>query len=161
MKDTEMRGLLLRKYYDHRREDWWYPSTGDLNNLLADTDIFYVSEQLAELGLLEWKPLRQLGSEGGIGMGHITAAGVDVVEGVAQPPPSIEIRNYTVSGANFGIVGDNNQQSIEIAIEKIVSAINNSSVDEGSKAEAKGLLRKFLEHPLVSAIAGAALTKFF
>lgn len=160
MKDTEMRGLLLSRYHEHRREAWWYPNESDVNGALNLDDIFYISEQLAEAGLIDWRPIRSLGTQHYEGMGHISALGIDVIEGEARAPFSIVIKNYSVNGDNFGIVGDSNSQSIEPQIELIVSSIDKSSHDEKEKKEAKGLLKKFLEHPLVTAIAGAAVAKY-
>ncbi|MGO4380382.1 hypothetical protein [Pseudoduganella sp. RAF53_2] len=55
-------------------------------------------------------------------------------------------------------VGDNNTQSIEIAIENLLQRIENAKASTEQKAEAKGLLAKFLAHPLVTAVVGAGVT---
>ena len=43
-------------------------------------------------------------------------------------------------------------------MEKLIQAIDGSSVTEAEKAEAKSKLRAFLELPLVSTLVGGALT---
>ncbi|HUK99664.1 MAG TPA: hypothetical protein VLX29_02280, partial [Nitrospirota bacterium] len=51
-------------------------------------------------------------------------------------------------------IGNANVQDLSIHIGKIISAIDGSNATEGEKREAKSLLKEFLEHPLVTSIAG-------
>lgn len=157
MKDAEIRGLILRYYYDRRREGWSLPKPEDLGSGLTEQDILHVADQLAEHGLLEW---RKLGSHGNLraGMGKINAFGVDVVEGDARTELKVEfVQNKTInitSSTNV-VVGDNN--AVSQSVRDLVTAIDSSSGTQEQKAEAKSLLRKFLEHPLVSSVAGGAV----
>jgi hypothetical protein len=71
------------------------------------------------------------------GWGKISAFGVDVIEGHAKPPISITLDQV---------------QDFSVQIDKIVNAIEQSKASEHEKTEAKFLLKKFLEHPLVTSI---------
>ena len=150
MKDTEIRGLLLQKYYEIRRQDYSLPSPEAFGGDLSKEDILYVSDQLGQHGLIEWKPLKA--DVGGLvgGMGRITAYGIDVVENTATAPIAIQFSqpNINISGSNVAI-GDSNTQTLNIQFDKIVQAIDHSSASDAEKKEAKSLLTKFLEHPLV------------
>jgi hypothetical protein len=157
MKDAEIRGLILRYYYERRRQSWSIPKPEDLGGGLSEQDILQVADQLAEHGLLEW---RKLGSHGTIrnGMGKINAFGVDVVEGTAKTQLKVEfVQNKTINitGSTNVVVGDNN--AVTQSVRDLLSAIDSSSGTPEQKAEARGLLRRFLEHPLVAAVAGGAV----
>ena len=157
MKDSEIRGLILRYYYDRRREGWSLPKPEDLGGGVTEQDILHVANQLAEHHLLEW---RKLGSHGNLraGMGKINAFGVDVVEGGARTELKVEfVQNKTINitGSTNVVVGDNN--AVSQSVRELLTAIESSSGTPEQKAEAKSLLRRFLEHPLVSAVAGGAI----
>ena len=162
MKDSELRGLILQKYYDKRRKGWFQWKTEDFSDV-PDTmkfdavDLFRACDQLAEYGLIDWKGARGPQNETIGGFGKISAAGADVIEGNVEPPISIVLdQSYRVAvhhSSNVQI-GNANVQDVTIHIGQLVSAIDESSVSEEEKREAKSLLKKFLEHPLVSSIAG-------
>ena len=91
-------------------------------------------------------------------MGKISARGADVVEGSVASPISIVLdqsHHVAVHHSSNVQIGNENVQDVTIHFEKLVSAIDKSSASEKDKKEAKSLLKKFLEHPLVSSIAGA------
>lgn len=159
MKDSEIRGLILRYYYDRRREGWSLPKAADLGSglTLSDEDVLHVADQLAEHGFLEW---RKQGSHGKIrtGIGKINAFGIDVVEGGVQSELKVEfVQNKTINitGSQNIVVGDNNH--VSQSVRDLVGLIDQSTGSPEQKQEAKGLLRKFLEHPLVSSVAGGAI----
>lgn len=157
MKDSEIRGLILQWYYNRRREGWSLPEPADLGHGLDEKDILYVSDQLAEHNLLEWK---KVGSHGEIltGMGKINAFGIDVVEGDNKADIKIELvqnKTINISGSSNVVIGDNNIATQ--SVRDIIAAIENSTGTPEHKSEAKGLLRQFLEHPLVTSVAGGAL----
>lgn len=157
MKDSEIRGLILQYYYDRRREGWSLPKPDDLGRGLTEQDILHVADQLAEHNLLEW---RRQGSHGEIrvGMGKINAFGIDVVEGDAQTELKVEfVHNKTIniSGSTNVVVGDNN--TAMQSVQDLVKVIESSTGTPEAKEEAKHLLRRFLEHPLVAALAGGAI----
>ncbi len=156
MKDIEIGGLLLQKYYEHRRQGFYLTTPEDFNGQLTKEEVLYVSDQLGQQGLLAWKPLRSLsGLEAG--MGQISASGVDVVEGARTPPIAIQFQNITVSDSSNVAICDSNVQTVNIQIDKIMQGIDNSPAAAGEKEEAKSLLQKFPAHPLVSTILGAAV----
>ncbi|EKN6164914.1 TPA: hypothetical protein ACPY5O_001996 [Yersinia enterocolitica] len=70
-------------------------------------------------------------------------------------PAMQKTQNITINGNNVQI-GDHNSQEIRNHITNIIEAIDKSEASDKDKAEAKGILRTFLEHPLVSTLAGVA-----
>lgn len=65
---------------------------------------------------------------------------------------SMQIATLNVHGP--AQVGNGNVQNIHNVFHQIVKEINDSSATDEDKAEAKGRLAKFLEHPLVGSIVG-------
>jgi hypothetical protein len=162
MKDYELRGIVLQKYYDKRRQDLFQWSDEDITSFtkIDDSikleDVYRICDQLAEYGLISWKPIRMRGTTAG-GMGKISAMGTDVIEGVSKSPIEIKIdqsHNISVHSSSNVQIGNANVQDLSTHIGKIISAIDGSNATEGEKREAKSLLKAFLEHPLVTSIAG-------
>jgi hypothetical protein len=163
MKDSEIRGLLLQKYYENRRGihgEYFLPAPSDFDNKLTEQDILFVSAQLGEHGLLKWNGYRTAVHGLLAGKGKITAKGIDVIEGTEEPSISITINPINITSSSNIIIGDSNTQNINANIEAIVRAIQESKESPEKKAEAKSRLKKFLEHPLVSAITNGALSSF-
>jgi hypothetical protein len=159
MKDTQLRGLLLQVFYKRRRESWLVPTVTEVGAPVTEQDILQVCSQLGQHGLIEWKSVGSLDNISA-GMGKITAFGVDVIEGEATPDIKIEfVQNQTVNitSSNNVVVGNNNSQTITHTVRDLVSVIESSGASPAEKAEAKSLLRKFLEHPLLAAVAGGAV----
>lgn len=73
-----------------------------------------------------------------------------------QPSQTINIH-----GAQSVQVGDYNTQNIINSFEALVKKIESSEVPQEQKEEAKGMLRKLLEHPAVVSVIGAATGEFF
>ena len=158
MKDNEIRGLLLAKYYERRREQYIDLQPSDFSGALTKQDILCVSQQLYEHGLIEWKTA--LGEKGQLlaGNGHITASGVDVVEdeGVGAP---IKITfdhstHYSVQSSAGVQIGNGNTQGNSLNISHLIDAIEKSTAPAPDKQEAKSRLMAFLKHPLVTTIVG-------
>jgi hypothetical protein len=63
-------------------------------------------------------------------------------------------RHITVHSSSNVQIGNANVQDVSIEIEKVIAGIDSSPAPESEKTEAKSLLKKFLEHPLVASIAG-------
>ena len=148
----------MQFYYDNRRKPLTRPKPEDFGGVLSDDDILEVSDQLARHQLLDWKPLK---SQNRIinGMGKISPFGIDVIEGAARSDINIELvqnKNITITGSSNVIIGDNNSQHLTQAVRDLVSAINSSGTTLQQREEAKGLLQKFIEHPLVNTLVGAA-----
>ncbi|MBE2257322.1 MAG: hypothetical protein IAE88_00595 [Rhodobacteraceae bacterium] len=159
MKDTQLRGIILGKYYEHRRSRFLTLKPEDFDPPIAIEDILAISDQLGQHGLIEWKALE---SYDGIeaGLGKITAFGIDVVEGEATPDIKVEFvqnKAITVTGSSNVVVGDHNQMSITQHVAELARVIDNSNGTPQQKAEAKGLLLRLVEHPLVASIAGGAI----
>lgn len=91
------------------------------------------------------------------GMARITATGADVIEGNLRPPIAINIHNprtiNVTNSSNFQ-VGDGNIQVVLQLIKTLIEEIDKSSGTRQQKEEAKSLLKRFIEHPLVTAIVG-------
>lgn len=71
--------------------------------------------------------------------------------------PRITTNHINISGSAGIQIGDNNVQHLEAAMKEVLAAIESAHASGREKEEAKGLLSKFLEHPLVSAAVGAGL----
>jgi hypothetical protein len=159
MKDGEMRGLVLERFYELRNsgEPVQLPQSVSVapNDLIQLTN---VCDQLAEYGLIEWKPIRSLaGAVAGIG--KITARGVDVVDGDIPSPITVTLHDHsvTVSGStNVQIGNANSIQNIDIS--KVTEAIDQSTASPEQKAEAKSLWSKLTNNAAFAAIVGAVVT---
>jgi nucleoside phosphorylase len=100
MNDSELRGLLLKQFYDLRHNNQGWVPTSDMNvsgAFVTRQAIGGVCSQLADAGLIRWKPL--VGGQEGfvIGMAQITGHGVDVVEGDATSSIKITLANRTAT----------------------------------------------------------------
>lgn len=66
------------------------------------------------------------------------------------------VQNFHINNAQSVQIGDFNTQTIVNSFDALVQRIESSSVPHEEKEEAKTLLSKFLIHPAVVAILGAA-----
>ena len=66
-----------------------------------------------------------------------------------------------IHGAQSVQVGDHNTQNIVNSFEALVKKIESSDLPSGQKDEAKGIIRKLLEHPAVVSVIGAAVGAVF
>lgn len=155
MNDNELRGKLLKELYENRREPWTQIGLDHFNDSAAQETV-RIAEQLSQHSLIEFKMLnRHLG-----GQARITAFGVDVIEGTARSPIAISIgdsQTINISNSSYVQVGDNNSQTINSGVHALIKTINESTASQAEKDEAKSLLKKLLEHPLVSAVVGGAI----
>jgi len=159
MKDTQLRGLILQVFYERRRDHWFLPKAAEVKASVTEQDILQICDQLAQHGMLEWRVVKSHGVIS-TGMGKINAFGIDVVEREAIPDIKVEfVQNQTIniSGSSNVVVGDNNTQAVTQTVRDLVAVIESSAASAEQKSEAKGLLRKFLEHPLLAAVAGGAI----
>jgi CRISPR/Cas system CMR-associated protein Cmr3 (group 5 of RAMP superfamily) len=149
MTDNDLRAILLKKFYDKRREggfQWDKADFDDIEETLDSQDIFRICDQLNDHGLVQWKTLKAAGGVSVGGHGKISAQGVDVIEGTAKSPISINLdRSITVHGSSHVQIGNNNTQGIEIHIREILEQIEKSPGTPEQKAEAKSKLKDFLE----------------
>lgn len=156
MTDGELRGLVLQKFYDLRHED---------NNIqlpkvaeVAPDEprrIANICKQLGQNGLIDWRPIESLSDVIG-GMGEITARGVDVIEGTANPPIAITLYDHSVSvhESSHVQIGNSNTQNVTMHIGKLIAAVDHSNASDAEKKEAKSLLQKLAENPLVQSVWG-------
>jgi hypothetical protein len=164
MKDSDIRGLVLQAFYDHRNEPHpFQPEVQHFGGRLTDLEIFRGCEQLAQNGLIEGT-IRRLsyGAGGGFAFARITADGADVIEGSSTPPVAVTIMgpSYSISHSTNVAIGDGNQQkhqSLNDCVAELARIIEAAKATPSAKEEAKSLLRRFLEHPLLAAVAGGAL----
>ena len=146
--DTEARNGVLKMFYDERGKGFRGPFHSEaLAASLTQDEILRGSEQLAQLGLIEWKGLPGAYE----GMGKLTVYGSQVMEGVKPAPAGIAVHATTIHGSN-NIVGNQNVQGVNITIRDLNAAINASDASQEAKAEAKGLLDTFLDNPVVKLI---------
>ncbi|MGA2143558.1 MAG: hypothetical protein ABSH49_01100 [Bryobacteraceae bacterium] len=98
MNDGELRGIILRYFYEARNYPGMLNILGvpDVANLVEHQfRIVSICRQLAEHGLIHWEDFGSLNTFGG--EGRITACGVDVVEGTAQPPITVILHDHSIS----------------------------------------------------------------
>lgn len=70
-------------------------------------------------------------------------------------------QTINIHGAQSVQVGDHNTQNMINSFEALVKKIESSEAPPEQKEEAKGILRKFLEHPAVVSVIGAAAGAIF
>jgi hypothetical protein len=157
MKDADLRGIVLRKLYEVRREGMTGLPVDD--GLLTPATSFDICRQLAQQSLIEFRAIEGIGGFRD-GMVHITAYGVDVVEGTTRAPIAINIdQSVSVHSSQNVQIGKSNVQGIQIDAERLAVAIDNAEASLQEKAEAKSLLKKLLENPIVSKIIASWFPK--
>lgn len=81
--DQDLRLAVLKGYYARRKDDFISANSQNLGSNLTKSEILRISEQLRELGLIEFKPLR--GDDKVVSaVGRITAKGVDFIEQISM-----------------------------------------------------------------------------
>lgn len=112
MKDFELRAIVLEKFYQERRKVSKIWGEAGLPQSMSPDDFFDICSQLAEHGLISWKPMRDgLHIKGGVG--KITASGIDVIEGKAKAPIAIvfDQRIISITDSDNVQVGNSNSLS--------------------------------------------------
>lgn len=164
MKDYEIGGLVLQSLYEHRSNRNFQPKSSDFDSKVDDSTLVRVVGQLEQHGLAEARFLDGISMDRGILWARITAHGVDVIEGDSQADLKIELvqhhNTYNISNSTNVAIGNNNQLTVKHSVEELLKVIESAGGTEQEKSEAKGLLRKTLEHPLLAAVAGAAIGLF-
>lgn len=161
MKDNELRGLVLRKYYEKRRDGWIQWKSEDFLDVEEDfdaQDLFRACNQLGEHGLIEWTSVEDNAGRTVDGRGRISAFGVDVVEGSQRSPISLKLdysqHNISIHSSSNVQVGHGNVQEITVHVQRIAEVIENSNASPEQKAAASNAFAAFLKHPAVTAILG-------
>ena len=156
MKDTELRAVVLQKYYDLRDKgyfQWGEVELDDQFPIKTFNVLGRICDQLGEHNLIEWHGIQDGNGQTVAGHGKITAFGVDVIEGTAQSPISITFdhrQTVSISGSN-NIVGNHNSMNVE----EIDLAISHSKFSEAEKAEAKSLWQKVCDNKLLNTVVGS------
>jgi hypothetical protein len=161
MTDSQARDLILKSLYAIRKEGE-VPLTPDkLALTIPNGDLLRVANQLKQQGLIAGQFQENYSTSSGeftFATGKLTASGIDVVEGT--PLQELGIKFVTnvnnINGSTNVIVGNNNQQTIGDSLINISQLISASSYSVSEKEAAKSILRAFLEHPVSTAVLGAA-----
>jgi hypothetical protein len=119
VKDVDLRGIVLEKFYEVRNQEASMVNPLGLSGLaLIEPNhirLLNICEQLGEHGLLHWRSVKGMTIEGG--MGKISAKGVDVVEGTAPAPIAITLHTISVSQSSNVQIGDSNIQDVSVRLE--------------------------------------------
>ncbi len=159
MTDIQLRGVVLGKLYEQRSDHNYQLEPGDFVPAIAKKELIRICEQLHQHGLVDAKIIPMLSGERIMPLCRISARGVDVVETGASPDLRIDLmssQTINITGSH-NIVGNHNQQTVQNSVQELAKVIDSSSATPEEKAEAKGLLKKFLEHPLLSTVVGSAI----
>lgn len=155
MTDNELRGIILQKFYERRREFLVSFQPNDFTPPIPYEDLNHICSQLGENGLIIWEGPYS-GDE--TGEGKITARGIDVVKtkGI-DSPIKIKFQSISISQSQGVQIGSNNIQSIDNTIGQLILKIEHSQATEEEKQEAKSKLKSLLENPLITSIIGAGI----
>jgi hypothetical protein len=152
MTDNELRGRVLKWYYEERRKGDVRPTPDDFDGAIDDLDITRISRQLYEHNLIVASYItdRDTGPFGSLHQARISANGIDVVEDKTQSPIAVQIDNRQIENKqtvnidrSTGIqIGDYNSQEVVGVLEQIVSRIDESEASEAERKEAKSRLER-------------------
>jgi hypothetical protein len=152
MKDSVVRGRVLQLLYERRGEGFLpfgaaeraVPAPEGINN----RDWLQALAQLAEYGLIDWKPIEDKSGMGLLGgFARMNELGMHVLNSSAASPIRVTFDERRA------VVGDPQEikmpgaevQALKDAFELIILAIEQTSISEGEKKEARSLLLKLLE----------------
>tara|TARA_R110001583_G_C5601209_1_gene404528 strand:+ start:78 stop:650 length:573 start_codon:yes stop_codon:yes gene_type:complete len=167
MKDNELRGVILQKYYERRRSPLSMFKENDFDPQISKEDILHISEQLSQHHLIDWKPIKN-GARLVDGGGKITADGIDVIENKGKNS-SIQIhipQSININNSNGVQIGNDNTQTLTILsqdnlqlFKKIESTVNNELSTSAEKEEILSKL-KALESSLGKPSCVSSYQKF-
>ena len=83
-KDFELRGDVLQKYNDARMQKGTIQLRALIDDTIGADTAFVIQTQISEHGPIEWQPIEN--SHIRMGMGRITASGVDVIKAERSRP---------------------------------------------------------------------------
>ena len=166
MKDSVVRGHLLLFLYRHRDEgaiafghskEAILPPKG-----ISRRDWLGAVAQLAEYGLIDWKPTEDRTGRGLLeGFASISESGIKVIETGCEPPLRIAFdrdRPLTVAKPRQLVTAASagQQAGVTEAMEKVIVAIEQAQVSEQEKNEARSFLRKLLAGRAAAKVLGAS-----
>lgn len=128
VNDNELRGIVLKRFYEHRKESHIVLSEDDFENKYSYSDLKRICKQLEEYNLInKWHPT-STGRGPTIGIGQLSALGADVIEGIEAPPVSITIndnKQINISSSENIQVGNQNTLNANTHIENLLSGVVN------------------------------------
>jgi hypothetical protein len=144
MRDSELRGIILRTLYNQRGSDL-VSLDQELGGLpVPDGSTESILRQLQKKGLIE-RPLRALS---GLGSGRITQAGIEVIEGKRNPPVSIIFQHATTSNLEIAAANKKNNGTLksDVAMEHSheSAAVNHSHESRYKPKAPFGRMRKWV-----------------
>jgi hypothetical protein len=161
MKDSVVRGQLLQFLYRHRdegaiafgrSEEAIFPPQG-----ISRRDWHGAVAQLAEYGLIDWKPTEDRSGRGLLeGFASISEFGIKVIETGCETPIRIAFDRTTAARTQQQVPSEGAAEhaSITQAMEKVIAAIEQAEVSEHEKKEARSLLRKLLTGRAAAKVLG-------
>lgn len=165
MKDSVVRGRLLRLLYERRDEgsipfgrlEQALPPPGGING----HDWLRAVAQLSEYGLIDWSPVEDTSGMGLLsGFARINEFGIDVLEARLESPIGIslhETQPITAHSKKQGATATSTSQQEQIAdaLERVIIAIDQADLSDQEKNESKSLLRRLLSSKAAAKIFGA------
>jgi hypothetical protein len=163
MKDSVVRGCLLQFLYTRRDEGAIAFGHGKEAILppqgISRRDWFQAVAELAEYGLIDWKPIKDRSGRGLLqGHASISESGIKLIETSCEPPIRIVFDQNLRTAKPKRLVPAANaaqQASVTEAMEKVIAAIEQARVSEHEKNEARSLLRKLLAGRAAAKVLGA------
>jgi hypothetical protein len=164
MKDSVVRGELLLFLYRHRDEgaiafgsskEAILPPQG-----ISRRDWHGAVAQLAEYGLIDWKPTEDRSGRGLLeGFASISEFGIKVIETGCEPPIRIAFDRDRTTAAKpqqqVASASAAEQAGVTEAMEKVIAAIEQADVSKREKNEARSLLRTLLTGRAAAKVLGA------
>jgi hypothetical protein len=177
MKDSVVRGRVLQLLHERRGEGFLpfgaaeraVPAPEGINN----RDWLRALAQLAEYGLIDWKPIEDKSGMGLLGgFARMNEFGMHVLNSGTGSPIRItfdESRRRAVGGSQEikmpGAEAELSTPVLNDAFEKIIRAIEQTNISEGEKKEARSLLLKLLQSKAGARALGESaqslITKYF
>ena len=155
MTDNEGRGLVLKRLYDLRENSVQLSQFDDLR--LPRATVGRYLQQLKQLGFIEG-PIHPSSRTGEVDQAYvkITVHGSEAVENPDKRPAQIMIdQSINVHGSQNVQVGNYNQQTVTIDVNKFNAAIEASNASIEEKAEAKSLLSRLSSNKLLLGLLGS------
>jgi len=162
MKDSVVRGELLQFLYRHRDEgaiafgsskEAIFPPQG-----ISRRDWHGAVAQLAEYGLIDWKPADDRSGRGLLeGFASISEFGIKVIETGCEPPIRIAFDRTTAAKPQRQVASASaaEQAGVTEAMEKVIVAIQQADVSKHEKNDTRSLLRTLLTGRAAARVLGA------
>ncbi|PYK46134.1 MAG: hypothetical protein DME46_02440 [Verrucomicrobia bacterium] len=173
MKDSVVRGRILQLLHE-RRDEGFLPFGAAEGAVRApeginNRDWLQALAQLAEYGLIDWKPIEDKSGMGLLGgFARMNEFGTHVLNSGTTSPIRItfdETRRTAVGGPKEIEMPGAEAQALRGAFEQIILAIEQASISEREKKETRSLLLKLLQSKAGARALGESaqslITKYF